>query len=68
LALAGISAGADGLIVDVHDDPAHALVDGPQALLPEDFEKLMNSLKRVSVALDRTFPTAKPDKPERMAS
>lgn len=68
LALAGISAGADGLIVDVHDDPAHALVDGPQALLPEDFEKLMKSLKRVSVALDRAFPSAMPGKPERIAS
>jgi 3-deoxy-7-phosphoheptulonate synthase len=68
LALAGIAAGADGLIVDVHDDPAHALVDGPQALLPDDFERLMLSLKRVAAALDRTFPSAMTAKPERIAS
>lgn len=58
LALAGIGAGADGLIVDVHDDPAHALVDGPQALLPDDFHTLMESLRKVSAALDRSFPSA----------
>ena len=55
LALAGVGAGADGLLVDVHDDPAHALVDGPQALLPDDFQQLMRLLKKVSHALDRSF-------------
>ncbi|UCH09770.1 MAG: 3-deoxy-7-phosphoheptulonate synthase [Fidelibacterota bacterium] len=55
LALAGVGAGADGLLVDVHDDPAHALVDGPQALLPDDFSQLMHLLARISAALDRSF-------------
>ncbi|UCD39174.1 MAG: 3-deoxy-7-phosphoheptulonate synthase [Fidelibacterota bacterium] len=55
LALAGVGAGADGLLVDVHDDPAHALVDGPQALLPEDFEQLMTLLENVTSALGRRF-------------
>ncbi len=53
LSLAGIGAGADGLIVDVHDDPLNALVDGPQALLPEDFKELMTVCKKVGSALDR---------------
>ncbi len=53
LALAGVGAGADGLIVDVHDDPEHALVDGPQALLPSDFQEMMAILERLTVALGR---------------
>ncbi|MEE9465724.1 MAG: 3-deoxy-7-phosphoheptulonate synthase [Candidatus Neomarinimicrobiota bacterium] len=53
LALAGVGAGADGLIVDVHDDPENALVDGPQALLPSDFQELMTILERLTVALGR---------------
>jgi 3-deoxy-7-phosphoheptulonate synthase len=40
LALAAAAAGADGLIVEVHHEPDKALSDGPQSLLPEDFEKL----------------------------
>lgn len=53
LSLAGIGAGADGLIVDVHDDPLNALVDGPQALLPEDFKELMTVCMKVGAALNR---------------
>ena len=55
LALAGVGAGADGLLVDVHDDPDHALVDGPQALLPGDFQELMGLLEKVAAALSRSF-------------
>lgn len=55
LALAGVGAGADGLIVEVHDDPAHALSDGPQALLPENFQVMMDLLKKVTAALGRSF-------------
>ncbi|MTV83181.1 3-deoxy-7-phosphoheptulonate synthase [Secundilactobacillus folii] len=40
LGLAGVAAGASGLVVEIHDDPAHALSDGPQALLPEQFKEL----------------------------
>ena len=40
-ALAGIGAGADGLIIDVHDKPEEALCDGPQAILPDQFSELM---------------------------
>ncbi len=54
-ALAGIGAGADGLIVDVHDRPEEALCDGPQALLPEDFENLMRTSKEICKALCKTI-------------
>ncbi len=55
MALAGLGAGADGLMVEVHHDPDHALSDGPQSLLPEDFQELMDLLKKVTAALDRPF-------------
>ena len=44
MARAAVSAGADGLIIEVHHDPAHALSDGPQSLYPEQFEQLMRDL------------------------
>ena len=44
MARAAISAGADGLIVEVHSDPATAQSDGPQSLYPEQFEQLMRDL------------------------
>lgn len=53
LARAGIGAGADGLLIDVHDEPENALVDGPQALLPEEFSSLMSSLYKMVDALDK---------------
>jgi len=59
MGLAGIGAGADGLLVDVHDDPEHALVDGPQALLPEKFAELMDLVGRFSEALDKTVGNPK---------
>ncbi len=45
MALAAIAAGADGLVVEVHPDPATALSDGPQSLYPEQFEKLMRDIE-----------------------
>ena len=39
LALAAVAAGADGLIIEVHNDPPHALSDGAQSLTPEQFDK-----------------------------
>ena len=46
MALAAIAAGADGLMVEVHNDPAKALCDGPQSLKPAKFEQLMKELKK----------------------
>lgn len=60
LALAGIGAGADGLLVDVHDDPDHALVDGPQALLPEGFQDLVDVAGRVAAALGKSIASHQP--------
>ena len=40
MALAATVAGADGIMVEVHNDPAHALCDGPQSLTPEAFDQL----------------------------
>ena len=50
---AAIAAGADGIIVDVHPNPEKSLVDGPQALLPEDFQKLMGELRLIAEAVGR---------------
>lgn len=51
---AGVAAGADGLLIEVHNDPKHALSDGPQSLRPEHFEELMSRLDRVAQAVDRS--------------
>ena len=54
LARAGIAAGADGVIIDVHPAPETALVDGPQAILPDEFAELMDQVRAMAVALGRT--------------
>ncbi|MGD2042069.1 MAG: 3-deoxy-7-phosphoheptulonate synthase [Acidimicrobiia bacterium] len=51
LARAAVAVGADGVMVDVHPDPESALVDGSQALLPEEFGELMADLQRVATAV-----------------
>ena len=48
MSLAAIAAGADGLIVEVHNEPDKALSDGAQSLYPEQFEKLMRDIKALS--------------------
>ena len=48
MALASIAAGADGLIIEVHNDPPHALCDGQQSLTPEAFEDLMKAVKAIA--------------------
>jgi len=53
LARAGVAAGADGLIIEVHDNPEEALSDGPQALKPDTFEALMGQLKAIAKAVGR---------------
>ncbi len=55
MARAGIAAGADGLIIEVHPRPAEALSDGPQSLKPERFAAMMTRLRRVAEAVDRTI-------------
>ncbi len=55
LALAGIAAGADGLLVEVHPRPDQALCDGSQALTPEQLSSLSQGLAAMSPALGRRF-------------
>jgi 3-deoxy-7-phosphoheptulonate synthase len=58
VARAIVAAGADGLIVEVHPSPDHALSDGAQSLTFENFAKLMASLRRVAEAVDRPLAEA----------
>ncbi len=53
LALAGIAAGADGLLVEVHPEPEKAKSDGPQQLKPNKFTQLMEQLRMVARAVGR---------------
>ena len=48
VSLASIAAGADGLIIEVHPNPARALSDGPQSLTPENYRDLMASVQKLS--------------------
>jgi len=52
---AAIAAGADGLLVEVHEHPEQALSDGAQSLKPDRFVELMAELRRVAAAVDRTL-------------
>jgi 3-deoxy-7-phosphoheptulonate synthase len=52
---AAVAAGADGLLVEVHHDPEHALSDGAQSLYPAQFEELMTQLKMIAPAVGRTI-------------
>jgi 3-deoxy-7-phosphoheptulonate synthase len=55
LALAGMAAGAHGIIVEVHYNPAEAQCDGPQALLPEMFKELMVQLRQIAAVTQKEF-------------
>ena len=50
MALAAAACGADGLIIEVHNDPPHALCDGAQSLRPEQFEDVAKAVRRVQAA------------------
>lgn len=55
MARAAVAAGADGLMIEIHDDPENALSDGPQALYPDTFLKLMDELRLIASAIGRTL-------------
>ena len=55
MAKAAVACGADGLMIEVHNDPAHALSDGPQSLTFEKFENLCKELKPYATLSGRTF-------------
>lgn len=52
MTLAGLAAGADGAIIEVHPHPDRALCDGPQQLTPNNFERLMVRVRNLTTALD----------------
>src|SRR5947209_4712846 len=50
---AAVAAGADGLIIEVHNDPEHAMTDGAQSITPAQFADMMRAIKRIAPAVDR---------------
>ena len=55
LALAAVAAGADGLIIEVHNDPAHAKCDGQQSLTPKKFDELMKKVRVLAPMMGKTL-------------
>ena len=55
LARAGIAAGADGLIIEVHNHPEEAVSDGAQSLIPDNFSMLMGEIKAIANSVGRKF-------------
>jgi 3-deoxy-7-phosphoheptulonate synthase len=53
MARAAVAAGADGLLIEVHNDPEHALSDGAQSLYPDQFSQLMAELRIIAPAVGR---------------
>lgn len=63
MALAAVAAGADGLLIEVHPDPARAASDGPQSLTFAQFARLMGRLPSLAEALERRLPAVPSDRP-----
>jgi 3-deoxy-7-phosphoheptulonate synthase len=55
MAMGALAVGADGLMIEVHPNPDHALSDGAQSLTPANFAALADEARRLAVALDRPF-------------
>lgn len=51
MAAAAAACGADGLMIEVHNDPAHALSDGAQSLTPDQFDEMMKTVRTVRQAV-----------------
>jgi 3-deoxy-7-phosphoheptulonate synthase len=56
MARAAIAAGADGIMVEVHDHPESALSDGPQSIYPAQFATMMQELERIAPVVGRNLP------------
>lgn len=54
LAKAAVAVGADGLMIEVHNDPAHALCDGQQSIKPDVFDQVMRDIRVIAQAVGRT--------------
>jgi 3-deoxy-7-phosphoheptulonate synthase len=55
MARAAVAAGTDGLLMEVHHDPDHALSDGAQSMFPGQFNELMGQLRTIATAVGRTI-------------
>ncbi len=55
MARAAVAAGADGLLMEVHHDPDHALSDGAQSMYPEPYAELMQQLRMIATAVGRSI-------------
>jgi 3-deoxy-7-phosphoheptulonate synthase len=55
MARAAVAAGADGLLIEVHHDPDHAMSDGAQSLFPSQFDRLMAELRIIAPAIGRSI-------------
>ena len=61
MARAAVAAGADGLMIEVHQDPPSALSDGAQSLYPEQFGELMGQIQVIAEAIGRDLAPPLPD-------
>ncbi|CQR74333.1 Phospho-2-dehydro-3-deoxyheptonate aldolase [Sporomusa ovata DSM 2662] len=66
MAKAAIAAGADGLLIEMHQNPEEALSDGPQSLTPENFARLMVELSSLTTVLGRSLTTKSNSKEGRL--
>jgi 3-deoxy-7-phosphoheptulonate synthase len=55
MARAAVAAGADGLMIEIHPDPDHALSDGPQSLYFDQFDELMRQIELIAQAIGRSM-------------
>jgi len=56
LSRAAVAVGADGLIVEVHNDPDRALSDGMQSIFPDQFDQLMSEVRQIAAVVKRSVP------------
>jgi 3-deoxy-7-phosphoheptulonate synthase len=56
LSRAAVAVGADGLMVEVHNQPDQAMSDGPQSLFPDQFDELMTQVRQIAAVVGRTVP------------
>ncbi|HUH12846.1 MAG TPA: 3-deoxy-7-phosphoheptulonate synthase [Longimicrobiales bacterium] len=61
MARAAVAAGADGLMIEVHEDPDHALSDGAQSLWPAQFDELVGQIRVIAEAIDRRVTAPLPE-------
>ncbi|MDF2878204.1 MAG: aroF [Clostridia bacterium] len=59
MCMAAIAAGADGVIIEVHNNPAKALCDGPQSLTPAEFDKVIGKMRKYAAVEDRQISEVK---------